>query len=110
MKRPAFTLVELLVTIAIIGLLSMVAIVSLNQSRSRSRDGKRQADVKQIMTAMQMYYDANGRYPDASGTLGCSCGSLALGACCLGHDDSATCWNGASHGCAALNNALLPYM
>jgi prepilin-type N-terminal cleavage/methylation domain-containing protein len=113
--RRAFTLVELLVVISIIGLLSTIATVSLTSARLKARDGKRQADVKQIITAMQLYYDTNGKYPDAStpvvsGGLGCACGSLALGGCCLGHSTGVNCWNGTYHGCTALDNALSPYM
>ena len=88
MSRRAFTLVELLVVISIIGLLSSIAVVSMTSARSKARDGKRQADIKQIITAMQLYYDTNGKYPDASGTLGCNCGTLALDACCLGDFDN----------------------
>lgn len=110
MSRRAFTLVELLVVIAIIGLLSSVAVVSLNSAKTKSRDAKRQADIKQIITAMQLYYDANGRYPDASGALGCGCGSVSQPACCLGYLDSTSCFGGAYIGCTALTNALAPYI
>ncbi len=37
MKRPAFTLVELLVVISIIGLISTIAIVSMNSSKDKAR-------------------------------------------------------------------------
>jgi prepilin-type N-terminal cleavage/methylation domain-containing protein len=58
-----FTLVELLVVIAIIGLLSTLAIVSLNNARQKARDSKRLSDMKQILLALELYYDANNRYP-----------------------------------------------
>ena len=109
-NRLAFTLIELLVVISIIGLLSSIAIVSMNSARTRARDGKRQADIKQIVTAMQLYYDTNGKYPDASGALGCNCGTLALDSCCLGYNDGQTCFAGFSHGCTALTAALSPFM
>ena len=51
-----FTLVELLVVIAIIGLLSTLAVVSLNSARGKARDAKRLADIRQIQTAMELYY------------------------------------------------------
>jgi len=63
MKRSAFTLVELLVVISIIGLLSTIAIVSLNSARAKSRDTKRMADLKQISTAIELFSDANGYLP-----------------------------------------------
>lgn len=63
-NKQGFTLIELLVVIAIIGLLSTLSIVALNQARARSRDARRLADVKQIQTALEMYYNDNYAYPD----------------------------------------------
>jgi prepilin-type N-terminal cleavage/methylation domain-containing protein len=67
-NKQGFTLIELLVVIAIIGLLSTLSIVALNQARARSRDARRVADVKQIQTALEMYYNDNNAYPP-DGTL-----------------------------------------
>ena len=61
--KQGFTLIELLVVIAIIGLLSTLSIVALNQARARSRDARRIADIKQIQTALEMYYNDNNAYP-----------------------------------------------
>ncbi len=58
-----FTLIELLVVIAIIGILSSVVLASVNSARMKARDAKRIADLKQIQTALEFYYDANGYYP-----------------------------------------------
>ena len=62
-KQKGFTLIELLVVIAIIGLLSTLSILALNTARARARDAKRVADVKQIQTALEMYYNDAGSYP-----------------------------------------------
>ncbi|MEI7451711.1 MAG: FISUMP domain-containing protein [Candidatus Falkowbacteria bacterium] len=71
--KKAFTLIELLVVIAIIGLLATIAIVALNNARSKARDARRVADVKQIQTALDLYYNDAGHYPlnniFASGTI-----------------------------------------
>ena len=62
-NRKGFTLIELLVVIAIIGLLATLSVVALNNARLKSRDAKRVSDIKQIQTALEMYYvDQNG-YP-----------------------------------------------
>lgn len=58
-----FTLVELLIVVAIIGVLSSVVISSLNGARMKSRDARRVSDLKQIRIALEMYYDQNGSYP-----------------------------------------------
>jgi len=63
--KPAFTLIELLVVIAIIGILSTLAVVSLTNARQSARDTKRLADVKQIQTALELYYNDTGSYPSS---------------------------------------------
>lgn len=64
-KNKGFTLIELLVVISIIGLMASIALVSLNSSRIKGRDARRLSDMRQIQTALEMYSDTNGRYPDS---------------------------------------------
>lgn len=78
-KKNAFTLVELLVVIAIIGLLASIVLVSVNSARKKARDAKRLSDMRQIILALEMYYDINGRYPSISGD-GC-CDGWDQGPC-----------------------------
>lgn len=65
-KQQGFTLIELLVVIAIIGLLSTLAVVALNSARQKARDSKRVADIKQIQTALELYYADSAGYPVAA--------------------------------------------
>jgi type II secretion system protein G len=79
MNKKGFTLIELLVVIAIIGLLSTLAVVALSSAREKARDSKRLSDVKQIQTALELYYTDSNAYPVESAiTLG------ATGYACLG--------------------------
>ncbi len=68
-NKQGFTLIELLVVIAIIGLLSTLSVVALNNARSRARDARRVADIKQIQTALELYFNANNNYPLQSASL-----------------------------------------
>ena len=62
-KRKGFTLIELMVVVAIMGLLAALAVISLNNARERARDARRISDIKQIQTALEMYYLDNHGYP-----------------------------------------------
>lgn len=65
-NRKGFTLIELLVVVAIIGVLAALVIVNLNTAQRRSRDTRRKADLAQIRTALEMYYDENLDYPSSA--------------------------------------------
>ena len=66
-NKKGFTLIELLVVIAIIGLLSTLAVIALTNARQKSRDAKRVSDIKQLQSALELYYnDASGYPPNAS--------------------------------------------
>jgi len=62
-QKTGFTLIELLVVIAIIGILATLAVVSLQQARKNARDVKRVADIKQMQTALELYFNDQGYYP-----------------------------------------------
>ena len=70
-KSSGFTLVELLVVIAVIGLLSSVVLASLTVARRKSRDARRVSDMKQMQIAFEFYFDAFRTYP-ANGYAGLS--------------------------------------
>ncbi len=62
-SKKAFTLTEVLVSVAIIVLLISLSFVAMSQSRMNSRNSKRVSNVNQIMTALESYYAANQSYP-----------------------------------------------
>ncbi|MEI7620736.1 MAG: FISUMP domain-containing protein [Candidatus Falkowbacteria bacterium] len=59
----AFTLIELLVVIAIIGILATISVLALSNARAKSRDAKRAGDMKQVQTALELFFNDNNRYP-----------------------------------------------
>ncbi|MEI7451648.1 MAG: type II secretion system protein [Candidatus Falkowbacteria bacterium] len=65
-KKKAFTLIELLVVIAIIGILATIAVIALQNARAKARDARRVADVKQIQTALELFFNDAQRYPTST--------------------------------------------
>lgn len=59
-----FTLIELTIAIAIIGILSTIIITSLGSAREKGRDAKRIRNIQEIRTAIELYIAANGHAPD----------------------------------------------
>jgi len=69
-----FTLIELLVVIAIIGLLSSIVLASLNSARGKGKDAQRKANLTEVRTALELYYDAHGGYPNSGPNWNSQCG------------------------------------
>ena len=63
MKLRGFTIIELLVVVAIIGILASIVLTSLSGAKAKSRDSRRVADIKSIQLALALYYSDNGMYP-----------------------------------------------
>ncbi|MFH1822138.1 MAG: prepilin-type N-terminal cleavage/methylation domain-containing protein [Patescibacteria group bacterium] len=66
MNKKGFTLIELLVVIVIIGILATLATVALGSARTKARDARRVSDIKQIQTALELFYNENTRYPSTT--------------------------------------------
>lgn len=61
--KKGFTLIEILVVIAILGLLITVGVTSYTNTLRQSRDAKRKTDLEQIRLALELYKSDNGSYP-----------------------------------------------
>jgi type II secretion system protein G len=66
-KTAGFTLIELLVVISIIGLLSSVILSSLNSARKKADTAKRLSEMRQLRSALDLYYSDYGAYPVSTG-------------------------------------------
>jgi type II secretion system protein G len=65
-RNKGFTMIEVLVVLAIIGILTAILVVNYTEARKNSRDKLRKSDLKSLQLALEVYKAQNGRYP-ASG-------------------------------------------
>jgi prepilin-type N-terminal cleavage/methylation domain-containing protein len=61
--KKGFTLIEILIVVAIIGIMSAIVLAYLDGAKAKGRDTKRIADIKQIEQALEIYFDTCNRYP-----------------------------------------------
>jgi prepilin-type N-terminal cleavage/methylation domain-containing protein len=59
-----FTLIEVLIVVGIIGLLASVVLSGLGSVRSRGRDARRAADLRQVQQGLELYYTREQFYPN----------------------------------------------
>ncbi len=59
----AFTIMELLIVIAIIGILTAVILSVTTSARIKGRDAHRVSEIRQIRYALEQYRLVNGQYP-----------------------------------------------
>lgn len=52
--------------IAVIGILAGIVLVSMSSARARARDARRIADIREVVSAVEMFYGDNGFYPITS--------------------------------------------
>lgn len=64
MRRHGFSLIEVLIVIAIIGILSSVVIASLMTTRDKARLAETKSEMKSFRNALQLYRNDHGEYPD----------------------------------------------
>lgn len=76
-NKKGFTLIELMVVIAILGVLTTLMTGNFITSIKRSRDAQRKNDLSTIQRALEMYYEDNKTYPVVTGT---NAGDLKFGA------------------------------
>lgn len=73
MKKNGFTVVELLITITIVGILLVLGVANLNASQANARDSERKSDVESLTFHLDAFYSSGhdtsptiGRYPSTA--------------------------------------------
>jgi prepilin-type N-terminal cleavage/methylation domain-containing protein len=65
-QKQGFTLIEILIVVAIIAILASVVLVGLGPTQQQGRDARRLSDLREAQTALELYYNKNGVYPDGA--------------------------------------------
>ncbi|MEK7655227.1 MAG: type II secretion system protein [Patescibacteria group bacterium] len=66
-KSGGFTILELLIVLAIVGTLVGVAVYALGVSRAKSRDSKRVSDISVLRSSLSQYWLQKASYPVTQG-------------------------------------------
>lgn len=83
-----FSVIELVVVMAMIGLLLAIVLASFNDARLKARNAKRISDLTQIQLALEHYYDDRGEYPRCTTTDTSTCNN-SICICITANDDYA---------------------
>jgi general secretion pathway protein G len=71
-QRQGFTLIEILIVVAIIAILASVVLIGLGPTQQQGRDARRLSDLREVQTGLELYYNEKGVYPDCTGN-GATC-------------------------------------
>ena len=63
--QAGFTIIELLIVIAIIGILATLVLTNFQGAQAKGRDTVRKNDINSIYQKLEEYYNENGSYPDS---------------------------------------------
>lgn len=72
-NQEGFTLIEILIVVAIIAILASVVLVGLGPAQQSGRDARRLSDLREVQTGLELYYNGNGTYPETSGSPASGC-------------------------------------
>ncbi len=68
--RKGFTLIEILIVVAIIAILASIVLVGLGPTQQSGRDARRLSDLHEVQNVLELYYNACGFYPSGAATGG----------------------------------------
>lgn len=63
-RQAAFTLIELLTTISLVGILSAIALPQFSEYKAKGFDARAKSDLRNVAAAEEAYYSENFTYVD----------------------------------------------
>ncbi len=93
-QRKGFTLIEILIVVAIIAILASVVLVGLGPTQQSGRDARRISDLREVQNALELFYNKCGFYP----------GTAPSGVCATIAGSPGTAWSGTT---ASLSATLM---
>lgn len=69
--KKGFTLIEMLIVVAIIAVLASVVLIGVGPVQRQGRDARRVSDLRQVQNGLELYFNRCGFYP---GTTNCASG------------------------------------
>ena len=82
--RKGFTLIEILIVVAIIAILASVVLVGLGPTQQAGRDARRLSDIHEVQNGFELFFNKCGYYP----------GQLSTAGACTAGAPSPTTWAG----------------
>lgn len=61
-ENKGLTLVEIIIAVAVLGILATLAAVGVNNAKQKTRDNRRLEDMRLLRSAMQLVYNETGSY------------------------------------------------
>jgi len=77
-NQRGFTLIELMIVVAIIAILAGILIPNFTHARAQAQTAACEANLREIATAFELYYADNQQYPAAAGATNVTPAALAL--------------------------------
>lgn len=65
-----FTLLELLIVLAIIGILTTISLTTIADARAKAKDARRRGDIANLRLGLFLYADTSGQYPAPASGVG----------------------------------------